>query len=315
MINSKKLIQAKQNKADEFYTQYETIEKEIEHYPIETWQGKTVYLPCDTSDHSMFWRYFTANFERLGLKNLYATCLAHPNSEGYGKLWSYSNNFKSAGLLNGNGDFRSGECVEILKKADIIVTNPPFSLFQDFVSLLIEYKKQFLILGQINSVASKNIFSYIRDKKMWLGASIHAGDIEFNVPDDYELTGTACRVDENGAKYIRVKGIRWWTNIQTNKQVEPLKLTKHYNPIDYTTYDNYNIVEVGKTKDIPIDYEGAMAVPITFLDKYNPEQFEIIDANDCRKSESVSIKKHGFLRDKIDGKWKYVRLVIKHKQK
>lgn len=310
--NSQRLIQAKLNKKDEFYTQYDTIKKEIESYSIETWQDKIVYCPCDKDGSSQFLEYFEDHFYELGLKELHGTYLAEDGKNS----WHYVFNRRELTyetLLNGNGDFRSNECIEILKKADIVVTNPPFSLFQEFISLLIEHEKQFLVLGQINSVASNNIFSLIKDKKIWLGNTIHQGDIEFDVPDDYELSGTACRVDEDGKKHIRIKGIRWWTNLDRFYKIPPLKLVSRYITTDYPTYDDYNIIEVSKTKDIPLDYEGAMAVPITFLDKFSPEQFEIIDANDCRKSDNVPIKKHGFLRGKIDGKWKYVRIVIKHK--
>lgn len=284
MRNSHKLIRAKQNKADEFYTQYETIENEVNRYPVDTWKGKKIYFPCDNPEHSMFWRYFADNFERLGIKCLMATYIA--DGKNHAMFYNYGGDYLYTDVLHGNGDFRSEECIGVLKKADIVITNPPFSLFQDFVSLLIEHKKQFLVLGQINSVASNDIFSYVRDKKMWLGPSIHAGDIEFRVPDNYELNAATCRVDEKGTKHIRVKGIRWWTNIQSNEQVEPLKLTKHYNPTDYPKYDNYDAINVDKVADIPCDYDGVMGVPITFLDKYNPEQFEIIGIT--KKKEGLS---------------------------
>lgn len=315
MKNAKRLIQAKLNKKDEFYTKYETISQEIESYPIETWENKIIYCPCDRDGSSQFLEYFEDHFYELGLKELHGTYLAEDSE----KSWHYVFNRKELSYeipLNGNGDFRSDECIEILKKADIVVTNPPFSLFQEFISLLIEHKKQFLVLGQINSVASNNIFSYIHDKKMRLGNTIHQGDIEFDVPDDYELSGTACRVDEDGKKHIRIKGIRWWTNIQSDKQIEPLNLTKYYNSIDYPEYDNYRAINVNKVKEIPKDYQGAIGVPITFLDKFNSEQFEILNANEYRKTDKVPIKKHGLIKDKdsaINGKPIYARILIKCK--
>ncbi len=179
-------------------------------------------------------------------------------------------------LLKGDGDFRSPECVEILKQADIVVTNPPFSLFRDFVAQLVEYNKQFIIIGNVNAITYKEIFALIKDNKMWMGYSIHSGDREFRVPDDYPLNASGYRIDEQGRKYIRVKGVRWFTNMDYIERHTDLDLYKRYTPEEYSQYKNYDAINVDKTADVPEDYYGVMGVPITFLDKYNPDQFEIV---------------------------------------
>lgn len=179
-------------------------------------------------------------------------------------------------LLEGNGDFRSHECVEILKQADVVVTNPPFSLFREFVAQLVEYNKQFIIIGNVNAITYKEIFALIKDNKLWMGYSIHSGDREFRVPDDYPLNASGYRIDEQGRKYIRVKGVRWFTNMDYIERHTDLDLYKKYNPEEYPKYENYNAINVDKTADIPEDYDGEIGVPITFLDKYNPDQFEIV---------------------------------------
>lgn len=180
--------------------------------------------------------------------------------------------------LKGDGDFRSQECIKLLKQADIVVTNPPFSLFREYVTQLMECKKKFVIIGNINAVTYKEIFKLIKENKIWLGHSIHSGDREFGVPNDYPLNAATSRIDENGNKFIRVKGVRWFTNLDYTERHEDLILYKTYkgNESDYPKYDNYNAIEVSKTKDIPVDYKGAMGVPITFVDKFNSEQFEIL---------------------------------------
>ena len=220
-------------------------------------------------------------------------------------------------LLNGDGDFRSSECVELLKQADVVVTNPPFSLFRDYVAQLIEYGKDFIIIGNQNSITYKEIFPLIRDGKMWYGASIHSHGRDFRVPDDYPLKAYEFRTDESGNKYINVKGVRWFTNIDYKERHEDLILYKHYNPVEYPEYDNYYAINVDKTADIPCDYFDAMGVPISFFDKYCPTQFEILDANNYRKNDRVPLKKHGLIKDKdgsINGKAKYARLLIRRKQ-
>lgn len=205
--------------------------------------------------------------------------------------------------LKGEGDFRSPESIELLKQADIVVTNPPFSLFREYINQLVEYKKRFLIIGNVNSITYKECFKLIQDNKMWLGASIHSGDREFQVPDDYPLNAASARIDSDGKKYIRVKGVRWFTNLDYAERHENLVLYKKYIPKEYPKYDNYDGINVDKTADIPVDYDGAIGVPITFLDKYNPEQFELIK---FRKGDN----------DKdlvINGKSPYFRIIIKKK--
>lgn len=192
--------------------------------------------------------------------------------------------------LKGDGDFRSAECVELLKEADIVVTNPPFSLFREYVAQLIAYEKKFLIIGNVNAVKYKEIFPLIKDNKLWLGVSIHSGDRKFWVPDDYELNAAGCGVDETGRKYIRVKGVRWFTNLDYEERHEDLILYRHYKPEDYPTYANYDAIDVNKTSEIPCDYDGKMGVPITFLDKYNPTQFEIIGIAEGDSGKELGLK-------------------------
>ena len=209
-------------------------------------------------------------------------------------------------LLEGNGDFRSDECVELLKQADIVVTNPPFSLFREYVAQLVEYDKKFLIIGNQNAITYKEVFHLIKENKLWLGCSIHSGDREFRVPDNYPLNAAGYRIDENGIKYIRVKGVRWFTNLDTSKRHEELVLYKNYTPEEYPKYDNYDAIEVSKTVEIPSDYDGVMGVPITFLDKYNPEQFEILGLDDHR----VNWRGRG---PDLNGKALYRRIIIRRK--
>ena len=316
------LTAAKKAKKDEFYTQLTDIEKELRYY-TNHFKDKVVFCNCDDPEESNFWVFFRDNFALLGLKKLISTHYEE-GKQSYkmeltgaryedGEL-KFDNFVKTP--LKGDGDFRSEECIEILKEADIVVTNPPFSLFREFVAQLMEYKKKFLIIGNINAASYKEVFPLIRDNEIWMGASIHSGDREFRVPDDYPLNAAGYRVDENGVKFIRVKGVRWFTNMDYPQRHEDLILYKTYNPNDYPTYDNYNAINVNFTKEIPRDYDGAIGVPITFLDKYNPEQFEILDANDFRKSDKVKVKAHGLIKDKegaINGSPKYVRILIKRK--
>ena len=178
--------------------------------------------------------------------------------------------------MKGDGDFRSQECIELLKQADVVITNPPFSLFREYIAQLIKYEKKFIILGNVNALSYKETFALIKENKLWLGYSIHSGDREFGVPDSYPLNAAGCRTDENGKKYIRVKGVRWFTNIDYNERHEELVLYKNYSPEEYPKYENYDAINVDVSTDIPIDYDGVIGVPITFLDKYSPDQFEIV---------------------------------------
>ena len=234
------------------------------------------------------------NFEFLGLKKLIATCYKSQDvnlfSEGTSEEAVYlvyegdknGNNIPDEDEievlpLKGDGDFRSAECIEFLKEANIVVTNPPFSLFREYVAQLIKYDKKFLIIGNVNAVTYKEIFPLIMSNQIWFGASIHSGDRKFWVPDDYKLEAAGCGIDETGRKFIRVKGVRWFTNLDYKERHEDIILFKQYNPDEYPSYINCDAIEVSKTSDIPMDYDGKMGVPITFLDKYNPEQFEILD--------------------------------------
>lgn len=192
--------------------------------------------------------------------------------------------------LESNGDFRSPECLALLDESDIVVTNPPFSLFRDYVAVLMEHQKHFIIIGNVNAITYKEIFPLIMGNKLWFGASIHSGDRKFYVPDDYPLNAAGCGVDEDGKRYIRVKGVRWYTNLDLKQRHEEMILVKRYNPEEYQNYDNYNAINVDKTADIPCDYAGVMGVPITFLDVYNPEQFEILGITDRNNPYGLTTK-------------------------
>jgi hypothetical protein len=207
-------------------------------------------------------------------------------------------------ILKGNGDFRSEECVELLKQADIVVTNPPFSLFREYLAQLVKYDKKFIILGNMNAITYKEVFPLIKENKIWFGASIHSGDREFQVPESYPLNAAGSRIDENGNKFIRVKGVRWFTNIDYPQRHEDIILYKRYNSEEYPHYDNYDAINVNATNDIPYDYDGAIGVPITFLDKYNPEQFEIIKFRKGDDEKDLS----------INGKCPYFRILIRKKK-
>ena len=286
------LRKASTAKKDEFYTQLSDIEKELKHYKNH-FKGKVVLCNCDDPRVSNFFHFFSYNFEKFGLKKLIATCYKSQDSD----LFSQNNSERAIYLeytgdkngnnvpdaeeigikhLQGDGDFRSKECIELLKQADIVVTNPPFSLFREYVSQLVEYDKKFVIIGNLNALTYRDIFKLIKENKLWFGHSIHSGDREFRVPQDYPLNAAGSRVDEEGNKYIRVKGVRWYTNLDFNERHEDLILYKNYTPEEYPKYENFDAINVDVTKDIPVDYAGAMGVPITFIDKYNPDQFEII---------------------------------------
>ncbi|WP_286330289.1 MULTISPECIES: adenine-specific methyltransferase EcoRI family protein [Bacteroidales] len=307
---NKNLNKAKEAKKDEFYTQLEDINNELRHYR-EHFRGKTVLCNCDDPRVSNFFKYFAYNFEFLGLKKLIATCYKSQDvnlfSDGTSEQAVYlvyegdknGNNIPDDEEievlpLKGDGDFRSPECIEFLKEADIVVTNPPFSLFREYVAQLIKYDKKFLIIGNVNAVTYKEIFPLIMSNQIWFGASIHSGDRKFWVPDDYKLEAAGCGIDETGRKFIRVKGVRWFTNLDYKERHEDIILFKQYNPDEYPSYINCDAIEVSKTSDIPMDYDGKMGVPITFLDKYNPEQFEILgkssdvaDMTEIRKMDNV----------------------------
>ena len=284
-MSNTNLKTAKKNKNDEFYTLMEDIEKEMRYYK-DFFKGKVVYCNCDDARESNFFKYFSLNFEFLGLKKLISTGY---KADGKGVVLVYEGDKNGnrrvdneeiiVNELNGDGDFRSEECIEYLKECDVVVTNPPFSLFRQYVKQLMDYNKKFIIIGEQNALTYKEIFPLIKDNKIWWGKSIHSGDRKFYVPDNYPLNASTCGIDENGKRFVNVKGIRWWTNVKEVINNEPLNLYKRYSFEDYPKYENFDAINVDKVADIPMDYDGIMGVPITFLDKYCPTQFEIIDIN------------------------------------
>ena len=280
MATNVNLQNAKNNRKDEFYTQFADVADELKHYSSH-FKGKTVYCNCDNPMHSAFWRYFHLNFSILGLKRLIASYY-HKEKLVYAMKYEGGDDsditigIKSS--LKGNGDFRSQECTDLLQSCNIVVTNPPFSLFREYVAQLMQYNKQFLIIGNMNAITYKEFFPLIKENCVWMGASIHSGDREFAVSDDYPLYSAGYRVDEDGCKYIKVKGVRWWTNLDYEKRHVPLNLNEKYygNENQYSEYVHYNAINIDRTMAIPCDYDGVMGVPISFLDKYCPEQFEIV---------------------------------------
>ena len=319
MANSA-LTAAKAAKKDEFYTQLTDIEKELAHYK-KHFKGKTVLCNCDDPSVSNFFKYFALNFEFLGLKRLITTCYKNQEMD----LYSTNTDVKAVCLiydgdkngnhvpdadeigvkpLRGDGDFRCKECIELLKQADIVVTNPPFSLLREYVSQLIKYEKKFVIIGNQNAITYKEIFSLIKENKLWLGYK--NGDMAFTVPADYEPKKTRYWQDETGQKWRSMGNICWFTNLDIQKRHEDLILYKKYTPEEYPKYDNYDAINVDKVAEIPCDYDGIMGVPITFLDKYNPDQFEIIGGmSSTRKDE------YNFGYPYLGGKKKYARILIR----
>lgn len=312
------LHSAKKQKKDEFYTQLSDIEKELKHYKNH-FNGKTVLCNCDDPRVSNFFKYFSYNFEYLGLKKLISTCYKNQDADWFSKhnvekaIWLEYNGDKNGNRVpdaneigirgfNGDGDFRSDECIELLKQADIVVTNPPFSLFREYVAQLMEYGKKFLIIGDKNAITYKDIFKNIKENKIWLG--INPKVKTFLVPDDYE--GKLIVLGDDGKKYSVNNGNKcWFTNLDYKKRHENLILYKNYTSEEYPKYDNYDAIEVSKTANIPCDYDGVMGVPITFLDKYNPDQFEIIKFRKGDDDKDLS----------INGKYPYFRILIRRRKK
>lgn len=344
---------ARTAKKDEFYTQLTDIEKEMRYYK-KHFQGKTVLCNCDDPFESNFFKYFVLNFNRLGLKKLIATCYSgspiagqqlslfdyidgntgnkeenrpykavvttvyDKTGDGGVDMLDVAELFKSGENelteLNGNGDFRSEECLALLDEADIVVTNPPFSLFREYVAVLMEHQKHFIIIGNVNAITYKEIFPLLRDNQIWIGASIHSGDRKFYVPDDYPLNAAGCGVDEDGRRFIRVKGVRWYTNLDLKQRHEEMILVKRYDSVEYSMFDNYDAINIDKTTDIPCDYAGIMGVPITFMDKYSPDQFEIIGliAGNIRGLAGIE-SKIGKDGPYINGRLKYGRVLVRNK--
>ena len=328
--SNRNLHKANMAKKDEFYTQLPDIERELGHYK-DHFKSKVVFCNCDDPRVSNFFHYFSYNFEKLGLKKLITTCYKNQNMN----LFSRNGCEKAIYLeytgdknrtpdpeeidikyLKGDGDFRSKECIELLRQADIIVTNPPFSLFREYVAQLMEYDKKFIIIGHQNAITYKEIFKLIKDNKIWLGVD-NGGTKWFGVQDHYDIATKSRKKIENGKKYFSMGSVVWFTNLYIAKRYEDLILYKIYNESEYPKYDNYDAINIDKIKDIPMDYKEAMGVPITFMDKYNPDQFEILSSNDIRRNDNIPFKQHGLIKDKdgtIDGEAKYVRIVIKNKK-
>lgn len=311
MAGNKSLSAAAKAKQDEFYTQLTDIEKELHHYK-KHFAGKVILCNCDDPFESNFFKYFVLNFNRLGLKKLIATCYSgspianqqlsifdvlgvskdtidrpykavvtkvyDKTGDGGVDMLDVAELFKSGenGLteLNGDGDFRSQECLELMEEADIVVTNPPFSLFRDYVATLMEYKKHFIIIGNQNAITYKEIFPLLMKNKIWLGYC--NGDMAFRVPSSYEERETRFWIDETGQKWRSMGNIAWYTNLDIKKRHESLILVQRYTQEKFQTYDNYSAINIDKVVDIPCDYAGVMGVPITFMDKYSPDQFEIV---------------------------------------
>ncbi len=368
MANNSNLGAAKAAKNDEFYTQYADIQKEINaylEYNPDVFRGKTVLLPCDDPEWSNFTKFFAQNFERLGLKRLISTSYA-VESKKYknyqptlfekespmfdidktrikGKIFELTHDTNNNGrididdlewhYLNGDGDFRSKEVCQLRDEADIIVTNPPFSLFREFIAWIFLANKHFLVIGNKNAMTYKEVFPLIKENRLWIGPTILSGDREFMVPKDYITHSPSLRIDENGNKYIRVPGVHWFTNLEHGRRHEPLRLMsmkdnmrygKHKDICEngYQKYVNFDGIDIPYSDAIPDDYYGAMGVPLTFLDRYCPEQFEIIGLGigDLAKELGISKNHRGRtdleIIDPKSGKAKvpYSRILIRKRQ-
>lgn len=327
MAANKGLIGAKSAKKDEFYTRLEDIEKELYHYEHH-FKGKKVLCNCDDPRVSNFVRYFVMSFEQLGLKKVTATCWRNTNPDlfsqgkedhavrldwdGSSGPYHYEEDFSRIPCtqLEGDGDFRSDEVKALLDDSDIVVTNPPFSLFREYVTQLVESGKKFLIIGNQNAITYKEIFPLIMQNKMWLGESIHSGDRMFYVPDYYDMNAAGCGIDKEGNRFIRVKGVRWYTNLDIKRRHEHFESgSKYRDGSSYPHYDEYDAIEVSHTSDIPMDYDGVMGVPITFLDRYNPDEFEILGLD-----RYIADNPHPGRRFTIDGRETYARVLIRFRR-
>lgn len=341
MAGNKSLAAANRAKQDEFYTRLSDIENELRHYE-QHFKGKTVYCNCDDPYRSNFFRYFVLNFNHLGLKKLICTCYSGMSEENTPLSLSEDERIKTATgisgqkpyrievtcvddingadgttdievlightdgkpeLLKGNGDFRSEECAELLKEADIVCTNPPFSLFREYLAMLYEYDKRFIIIGSQNNMTYKEVFTLMKENRLWPGYK--SGDMAFTVPDNYEPRETRYWVDESGQKWRSLGNICWFTNLDIEKRHVFLPLTRSYAPEKYPKYDNYDAIEVKRVSEIPADYDGIMGVPVTFMDKYNPAQFEIVG-----NEYTLGIDKG---RGYVNGKRLYSRIFIRRK--
>ena len=347
---NKNLNKAKKSKDDEFYTQISDIERELQHY-WEHFRGKTVLCNCDDPYESNFFKYFALRFNQLGLKKLICTCYNGSPVQGNELVFRFApyddepekkiahklvitevNDMNGDGAVDladvryllendknvlstlQTGDFRSQECIELLKEADIVVTNPPFSLFREFIGQLMAYEKKFLIVGNQNCVTYKEVFPLLVANKVWLGYK--SGDMAFKVPESYEPRETRYWQDETGQKWRSLGNICWFTNLDHNKRHEEIDLIYRYSPEAYPCLDNYDVIYVARVDEIPCDYAGVMGVPITFLDKYNPDQFEIIGATESEGkgfSNGLWHKESGVSQPLLNGEKKYKRIFIRNK--
>lgn len=321
LMGNRNLNKAKLEKKDEFYTRLEDIDKELSHYKGQL-EDKVIYCNCDyVSDtnedkSSNFWNYFVDNFHDLKLRKVIAT---YKTWDKYSYVYTYNGENVTKERLSGDGDFRSNECINYLKCADIVITNPPFSLFREYVAQLIEYDKSFLIIGNNNAVSYKDIFPLIMENRLWLGHNANK-TMEFRLSKNYEKW---TRVDEDGRKFGIGLSISWFTNLDLAKKHEEIYLYRNYygNEEKYPKYDNYNAIEVSRVKDIPKDYEGVMGVPITFLTKYNPQQFELLGSQRWSKSKELlevytgqCISPENDKKTLINGKETYDRLFIRNRK-
>lgn len=318
---NKNLKEAKRNKNDEFYTQLKDIENELKYYKHH-FKDKVIYCNADDPRISNFFHYFSYNFDHFGLKKLITTCYKNQQMDFFSKndtdkaIYLEYTGEKDGGKvptieniginnLKSDGDFRSEECIALLKQADIVVTNPPFSLFREYVAQLIEYDKKFIILGNTNALTYKEIFSLIKENKIWLGNTWNT--MYFEVPLDKSYKdGWGYKIDEEGRAWRKFRNIRWFTNLDIPQRYEELILYKKYNEEEYPKYENYNAINVDKTAEIPMDYDGIMGVPITFMDKYNPNQFEIVELGIVGSCTFTNNRKMEILkRGKPTGKYTY----------
>ena len=333
MADNKKLQNAKATKNDEFYTQYNTIADEIGHYRKQL-EGQVIYCNCDDPTWSEFWRYFHSNFYSLKLKKLIATHYQENSEPSYAMIYEGGDDFNmNAGdvieikgnttIVNGEevfytaGDFRSDDCIKLLREATVVTTNPPFSLFRQYISQLIEYDKKFIILGNQNASTYKEVFPLIKENKVWYGASIHSGGVDFRMPDNYETYSSNVFV-KDGHHYINLSGIRWFTNLDVKYRHDGLwhKNGQFNNAIAhcyyegredyYASYEDFDAINVESTDEIPIDYSGVMGVPITWLDKYNPVEFELLECHepcvDIQKVRALGWKEYKSRQKQYNGK-------------
>ncbi len=334
VATNKTLQQARKAKSDEFYTRLADIEKELKHYR-QHFKDKVVLCNCDDPRISNFFHFFSYNFEKLGLKKLITTCYKSQNMDLFSRhddeaaiYLEYEGDKndnkvpdpEEIGIqhLQGDGDFRSPECIELLEQADIVVTNPPFSLFREYVGQLIEHQKKFLVVGTWNAITYRDIFKLIQSDSLWIGVNSNRNFSGFIVPEHYPLHGTEARLDEHGNRVVSSNNTCWFTNLENAKRHEDLPLFRTFDPEEHPEYDNYHAIEVNQVVNIPVDYEGVMGVPITFLNKYNPDQFEIVgsdaDVKEGLLPELVKSSWDGKIdRAYLNGKRMYARLFIRRK--